>query len=110
MFAEEVGPAAQRTFIVLQGVIGEAYVAGKINGDIAALRLPANLKSQYGMLQKMGMPYAEEVTQLALSVWSMMQGMTSLYLYHYLGSFLQNAVEQFIDFEIEKMAKTLGLE
>jgi AcrR family transcriptional regulator len=110
MFAEEVGPVARRTFIVLQGVIGEAYVAGKINGDIAALRLPANLKSQYGMLQKMGMPYAEEVTQLALSVWSMMQGMTSLYLYHYLGNFLQNAVEQFIDFEIEKMAKTLGLE
>ena len=34
MFAEELGAVAQRSFLVLQGVIGEAYKAGKIKGEI----------------------------------------------------------------------------
>lgn len=110
MFAEELGPVAQRSFLVLQGVIGEAHVAGKINGEVAAFRLPTSLKSSYDTLKKFGMPYTGTVTQLALSAWSMIHGMTSLYLYNYLSGFLQNNVEAFIDFEIEKMVVILGLE
>ena len=110
MFAEELGPVAQRSFLVLQAVIGDAYVAGKIKGELTALRLPAGLKSQYEALRKMGMPYTGPVTQLALSVWSSVHGMTSLYLYNYLAGFLQDNVETFIDFEIGKMSKVLGLE
>ncbi len=110
MLAEELGPVAQRSFLVLQGVVGEAYVAGKITGEVPALRLPTRLKSQYKILAEYGMPYSGEVTQLALSAWSMMQGLTSLYLYNYLSGFLQDNVETFVDFEIEKMVKILGLE
>jgi AcrR family transcriptional regulator len=110
MFAEELGPVAQRSFLVLQGVIGEAHAAGKISGEVAALRLPTGLKSQYEALKQMGMPYSGVVTQLALSVWSMVHGMSSLFLYNYLGGFLQGNVEPFIDFEIEKMIRMLGLE
>ncbi len=110
MFAEELGPVAQRSFLVLQGVIGEAHLAGKISGELTALRLPASLKSSYDTLKKFGMPYTGTVTQLALSAWSMIHGMTSLYLYNYLSGFLQNNVEAFIDFEIEKMVMILGLE
>jgi AcrR family transcriptional regulator len=110
MFAEELGPVAQRSFLVLQGVIGEAYVAGKIISEVPALRLPAKLKSHYKILTGMGMPYSGEVTQLAMSIWSMIHGMTSLYLYNYLSAFLQDNVETFIDFEIEKMIAVLGLE
>ena len=110
MFAEELGPVAQRSFLVLQGVIGEAHAAGKISGELAALRLPTALKSQYDVLKKMGMPYSGVVTQLALSIWSMTHGMSSLFLYNYLGGFLQGNVEPFIDFEIEKMTHMLGLE
>ena len=110
MFAEELRPVAQRSFLVLQGVIGEAHLAGKISGELTALRLPASLKSAYDTLKKFGMPYTGTVTQLALSAWSMIHGMTSLYLYNYLSGFLQNNVEAFIDFEIEKMVMVLGLE
>ena len=110
MFAEELGPVAQRSFLVLQGVVGEAFVAGKITGGVSALRLPTRLKSQYKLLNEYGMPYSGEVTQLALSTWAMMQGLTSLYLYNYLTGFLQDNVEAFVDFEIEKMVKNLGLE
>ena len=110
MFAEELGPVAQRSFLVLQGVIGEAHVAGKIKGELTSLRLPTSLKSSYDTLKKFGMPYTGTVTQLALSAWSMIHGMTSLYLYNYLSGFLQNNVEAFIDFEIEKMVMILGLE
>lgn len=110
MFAEELGPVAQKSFLVLQGVIGEAHVAGKISGEVAALRLPTTLKSSYDMLRKFGMPYTGAVTHLALSAWSMIHGITSLYLYNYLAGFLQNNVEVFVDFEIEKLIKILGLE
>jgi AcrR family transcriptional regulator len=109
MFAQELGPVAQRSFLILQGVIGEAQAAGKINGEWASVRLPPALKSQYEFLSHIGMPYTPLVTHLALSVWSMMHGITSLYLHHYLTSFLPEVVQAFVDFEIENMARSLGL-
>jgi len=39
----------------------------------------------------------------------MIHGMTSLFLYNYLTGFLQDNVEVFVDLEIEKMSKALGL-
>jgi len=109
LFARELGPVAQRSFLVLQGVIGDAYKAGKITGELTSLRLPTQLKVQYEALKKMGMPYTPMVTHLALAVWSTMHGITSLYLYGYLTGFLSNQVESFVDFEIEKMVRMLGL-
>jgi AcrR family transcriptional regulator len=110
LFAEELSPVAQKSFLVLQGVIGEAFVAGKLKGEVAALRLPTSLKSSYDTLKKFGMPYTGTVTQLALSVWASMHGFASLYLYNYLTGFLQGNVEAFVNFEIEKMITILGLE
>lgn len=109
VLSQEAGPAAQRAFLVLQGVIGEAHTAGKITGDLAVLRLPAGLKSQYEALKKLGLPYVPVVTHLALSIWSTIHGVTSLYLYGYLMSFLADQVEVFVDLEIEKMVRMLGL-
>ena len=109
LFAEELRPVAQRSFLILQGVIGEAQAAGKITGEFATLRLPTPLKSNYEALRKMGMPCTPQVTQLALSTWGIMHGITSLYLHHYLSGFLQESVEAFVDFEIEKMVRALGL-
>lgn len=105
--ASEVGPVAQRSFLVLQGVIGEAAAAGKISNQAA---LPASLRTRYAALRKLGMPYTEAVTQLALASWAMLHGMTSLYLYNYLTGFVQDNVTHFINFEIEKMITALGLE
>lgn len=110
LFADELGPVAQQSFLVLQGVIGDASVVGKIKGGIANLRLPANLKKQYAVLQTFGMPYTGAVTQLALSTWCMIHGMTSLYLYNYLAGFLQEHVDSFVEFEIEKITRSIGLE
>jgi AcrR family transcriptional regulator len=109
LFAEELGPVAQRSFLILQGVLGEAHAAGKITSEVATLRLPTTLRSNYEALKKMGMPYTPQVTQLALSVWAMMHGITSLYLHGYLSGFLQENVEAFVDLEIEKMVHALGL-
>lgn len=109
LFAEELGPVAQRSFLVLQGVIGEAHAAGMVTGELAALRLPTGLKNKYEALRKMGMPYSPVATHLALSVWSTIHGMTSLYLHKYLTGFLQENVETFFEFETEKMVRMLGL-
>jgi len=109
VFAEEVRPAARRSFLILQGVIGEASLAGRITGELALIRLPIPLKAQYELLKKAGMPYAPFITHLALAVWSMMHGITSLYLHNYLTGFLQQNVQLFVDFEIEKLTRMLGL-
>lgn len=108
-FAEEVGPSAQRSFLVLQGVVGDAYVAGKIAGDATSMKLPARLKGQYEVLRKMGMPYVPIITHLALSVWGAIHGMTSLCLYGYFDGFLGGQVGTFVEVEIEKMVHVLGL-
>lgn len=110
LFAEELGPVAQRSFLVLQGVIGEAFAAGKIKDEVVTRKLPTGLRSQYEVLRKFGMPYTGAVTQLALSAWSMIHGMTSLYLYNYLSGFLQGEVGAFVEFEINRMIKAIGLE
>src|SRR5215210_2986993 len=47
LFSQELGPAAQRSFLIVQGMIGEAHAAGKITGEWATVRLPAVLNSQY---------------------------------------------------------------
>jgi AcrR family transcriptional regulator len=105
---ERAGPAAQRGFLTLQNMIGEAHAAGKISGDAVTFRLPAPLKTQYEVLKKYGMPYAPVVTHLALSTWSMIHGMTSLYLYGYFSGFLADQSESFVYLEIEKMIRTIG--
>lgn len=110
VLGEQAGPAAQRGFLILQGVIGEAYVAGKIKDEAASIRMPAALKAQYAALKKYGMPYVPVVTHLALSAWSMIHGMTSLYLYGYLKRFLADQSESFANLEIEKMIRALGFE
>ena len=109
LFATELGPVAQRSFLVLQSVIGEAFAAGKVTGELTALRLPTRLRSRYEALKKMGMPYSHQVTQLALAAWSTIHGITSLYLYQYLAGFLQENVDVFVEYEIERMARTMGL-
>lgn len=109
LFADELGPVAQKSFLVLLGVIGEAQEGGKITGKAAALPLPASLKVQYAALKKMGMPYSGASLQIALSVWATIHGITSLFLHNYLSGFLQAGVPAFVEFEIEKMAFSLGL-
>ena len=108
-FAEEVGPAAQRSFLILQGVIGAAYAAGKITGEAVAFRLPASLKLQYEVLKKYGLPYPPIVTQLSLSAWASIHGMTSLYLYGYMSGFLGDQVDAFVDLEAERLIHNFGL-
>ena len=95
--------------ITLQGVVGDAYIAGQIIGELTALRMPTSLKSQYDALKRMGLPYVPVVTHLALAMWSMMHGMTSLFIYGYFTGFLGAQVEPFVDLEIEKMIQILGL-
>jgi hypothetical protein len=72
--------------------------------------LPAALKSQYDVLKKYGMPYVPIVTHIALSTWSTIHGMTSLYLYGYFSGFLGEQSESFVNLEIEKMIRTIGFE
>jgi len=107
---EEAAPAAQRAFLVLQGVIGEAYLAGKIHLPPEYEALTPGLQARFEVLRQLGVPYSPVVTQLALASWSMIHGLTSLLLYGYLPSFLEDKAEDFICFELEKFMRTLGLE
>jgi len=109
-FTEDVDPSARRSFLVLQGIMGEAYAAGKITGEAVSQKLPTSLKGQYEALRKIGMPYAGVVTHLSLSMWCSIHGLTSLYLYGYFSGFLGGQVDAFVNAEIEKLIQILGLE
>ena len=108
--AKEAGETSQRSFLVLLGVIGEAYRAGKIHLSPEYEALPPALHARYEMLAQLGMPYSPIVTQLALTSWSWIHGMTSLELYGYFPSFLGDQVEAFIRIEVDSFMRTLGLE
>ncbi len=108
-FAPELEPAALRSFLILQGVLGEADAAGKLAG-MDSSRLPPPLKSHYDALHNQGLPYTPAVTQLALSVWAYVHGIESLYLYGYFDNILGAQMGAFVEFEIEKLMSTLGLE
>jgi AcrR family transcriptional regulator len=103
-------PAAQRGFLALQTVIGEAFVAGKIHPQAAIGDLEPGLLARYEALSQMGMPYPPQVTHLALKTWSEMHGVTSLYLSGYLPGFLAEQVESFVRRTVEKLVEMLGLE
>jgi AcrR family transcriptional regulator len=105
----EAGPAAQRSFLVLVGVLGEAYQAKKIRLAPKYVALTPGLLARYQVLNQTGMPYAPVVTQLALASWSWIHGLASLELYGYLADFLADQAEAFIRFEIERYLQMLGL-
>jgi AcrR family transcriptional regulator len=107
---EAAYPSAQHGFLVLQAVIGEALAVGKIHRPADVNPLSHELLARYVALQKLGMPYDPTATHLALTTWSMLHGVTSLYLYGYLGRFLAEQVDGFVRQEIEQLVMSLGFE
>jgi AcrR family transcriptional regulator len=107
---EAAYPSAQRGFLVLQAVIGQALAAGKNHPPAGVTPLSQELLAHYEVLQKLGMPYDPIATHLALTTWSMLHGITALYLYGYLGRFLAGQVEGFVRQEIEQLVTLLGFE
>jgi AcrR family transcriptional regulator len=103
-------PSAQRGFLILQTVIGEALAAGKVNLPAVSTPLPQELLVRYQVLQKAGMPFDPSATHLALTTWSTLHGITALFLYGYLGNFLADQVEGFVRQEIEQLMLLLGFE
>lgn len=107
---EAAYPSAQRAFLVLQAVLGEAIAAGKVRRAAAPPSLPPELLARYQELQKIGMPYAPITTHLALTAWGALHGFTALYLYGYLGNFLADQVEGFLHTQIEQLVGLFGFE
>ena len=104
------GTAAQRSFLILVEVIGEAYQAGKfkLSPDYEALT-PA-LQTRLEVFRQMGLPYPPVVMQLTLACWSWIHGLTSLEVLGELPSFLGENVSDFVRFEMDALIKRLGLE
>lgn len=107
---EAAYPSAQRAFLVLQTVLGEAVAAGEARGAAALAPLPPELRARYQELQKFGMPYAPIATHLALTAWGALHGFTSLCLHGYLENFLADQVEGFLQKQIEQLAGLFGFE
>jgi AcrR family transcriptional regulator len=105
---EAAYPSAQRSFLVLQAVIGEALVVGKIRPSAGVRPHSKELLARYATLQEFGMPYDSTATHLALTTWSTLHGITALYLYGYLGMFLAGQVEGFVRQEIVQLMLLLG--
>jgi AcrR family transcriptional regulator len=106
---KEAGSASQRSFLILVGVIADAYEAGKIHLSPQYEALTPGLRARYQFLNQIGLTYPEVVQQLALVAWIWIHGLTSLELYGYMPGFLGDQVEYFVHFELEAFMKTLGL-
>jgi AcrR family transcriptional regulator len=106
---EAAYPSAQRGFLVIQTVIGEALAADRIQ-PAGANPLSHELLARYEALRELGMPYDATATHLALTTWSTLHGVTSLFLYGYLGRFLAEQVDRFVRQEIEQLVTLLGFE
>jgi AcrR family transcriptional regulator len=107
---EAAYPSAQRGFLVLQAILGAGLAAGKIHSLAGLPPLSPELLARYAALQKLGMPFDANATHLALTTWSALHGITSLYLYGYLGRFLADQVEGFVRQEIGQLMMWLGFE
>jgi AcrR family transcriptional regulator len=107
---EEVGPASQRSFLVLAGVIADAYQAGKLQLSSQYKALTPGLRARYRFLTQIGLTYPPVVQQLSLASWIWIHGLTSLELSGYMPGFLGDQVESFVAFELEAFMKTLGLQ
>lgn len=104
------GTAAQRSFMILVDVIGEAYQAGRFQlpPDYEALTPPLN--ERYQIFLEMGLPYPPIVMHLSLASWSRIHGLTSLEVLGELSSFLGDHTDEFVQFEMEAYCRRLGLE
>jgi AcrR family transcriptional regulator len=104
------GTAAQRSFLILVGVIGDAYQADRFNLSSEYEALTPSLQARFEVFRKMGLPYPPIVMQLALASWSWIHGLTALEVLGELPSFLEENIEDFIRFEMEAFINRLRLE
>lgn len=95
--------SSRKGFLVLQNIIEKARSAGRIHPPAEFPTLPPELVSRYESLRILGMPGDPLGTHIALTTWSTLHGVTSLFLYGYLGGFLANQVEGFVRQQIEQL-------
>lgn len=107
---EAAMPYAQRSFLAVQTVLGQALAAGALSRKHVTASIPANLLSRYEYLRSLGMPYDPAATHLALTAWNALHGLTSLYLAGYLGSFLGGQAEDFVGSQVERLVICFGFE
>lgn len=103
-------PVMQRSFLALQTVIGEAYIAGKIHPEAIFSGMEDSLLKRYETLSQRGMPYPPQVTHLALKTWGVIHGITSLHLSGYHSGILADQIEAFVRNAIERLIEALGFE
>ncbi len=106
----ETATTADRSLLILASVIDGTYQAEKIHLSPGYAKLTPGLQARYEMMCQKDWPYSTIVTHLSLAWWSMMHGLTSLNLYGYLPNFLADQVEPFIELEIDRCMRLLGLE
>lgn len=106
----EAGQQADRSFLILLNILGEAQQTGKI-------RLPAGYPSpspalldHLQALSRKGTGYDPGVFLLALALWSKIHGLTSLEIYGKTGYLLGEERAEFFRAELAYFLATIGLE
>jgi len=104
-----VWEVSSRSFMTLVGVVGEAYRAGLLHLPDHYAEIPPQLEARYRALGALGIPYDPIVTQVALSMWGRVHGLTSLALYGLLPGFIGDQVDSFVRHELTAIMVFLGL-
>jgi AcrR family transcriptional regulator len=106
----QVGQVADRSFLVLLDVINAAAAADRINFDFEKPSISAGLKDQLAAEPANGKSYPPRVMYLALVSWSFIHGVASLELYQHYPGILAGRIREFIQVEIDRLIKHIGLE
>lgn len=106
----EAGQLADRSFLIVLEVVQAAEQAGKLNISTGQFPLTPGLQAQLESLQQQGGGYSAWATYLALISWSFMHGVTSLELNQRYALILGEETEEFVQLEISRFMRSIGLE
>lgn len=106
----QVGQVADRSFLVLLDVLNAAEADNRINFSFEKNGISAGLQDQLATEPANGKSYSPRVMYLALVSWSFIHGVTFLELYQHYPKTLSGRTREFIQVEINRLIKHIGLE
>ena len=104
-----VGELADRCFQVPLDMLAAAARDGKISFTFEGFHLSSKLQEQLERIPPNGRSYPARVMYLTLVSWTFIHGVTSLELTQRYAGILADQSDQFVELEVERFVKSIGL-
>ncbi len=99
--------APLQSFFVLSGVLDAAYYAGALQLPPDYIHLTPTIEARVTQLCGQGVEFHPVALYLGLEAWAKVHGLTALELYGHFPTFLGEALEDFLNAELDAYTRTL---